>query len=147
MSDTQELLYRIGAFPLDVTLGDAKELAEAIWYQGYCPTKAEFDLVRLNLPREGFRRLLCVMELLSQYPVCQRDTARHLQHLTKHFHHLLLGGGHVLVQGRYSPSKRWGITDSTVALRKALLPMQTRSYADSVGAHNGFGAPATRMNQ
>jgi hypothetical protein len=140
MSNTRELLRQIGALPLDATLDDVKELAETVWYHGYRPTEAELDLVRPNLSREGFQRLLCVLELLSQYPVCPRDTAQHLQQLTRHFHRLLLGDGDTLVQGRYSPSKRWRITDQTTVLRKALLPIQTRTYADSTGASHGLRA-------
>lgn len=140
MSSMRELLCQVGALPLDATLEDVKELADVVWYQGDCPTKAELDLVRPQLSREGFQRLLCVLELLSQYPVCPRETARHLQEVTRHFHRLLLGDGGFPAQGRYSPSKRWQINDQTHVLRKALLPIQTRTYADSTGKRHGFSA-------
>jgi hypothetical protein len=140
MSSTRELLCQIGALPLDATVEDIKELAEVVWYQGGYPTKADLDQVRPYLSRQGFQRLLCVLELLSQYPVCPRETARHLQDLTRYFHRLLLGDGVLPVQGRYSPSKRWQINDQTHVLRKALLPIQTRTYADSTGKRHGFSA-------
>ena len=140
MSKTKDLLCQVGELPLDATLEDIKELAEAVWYQDDCPTEAELDLVRSHLSREGFQRLLCVLELLSQYPVCPRETARHLQELTQYFHRLLLGDGGPPAQGRYSPSKRWQINDQTHVLRKALLPIQTRAYADSTGERHGFSS-------
>lgn len=139
MMSTVELLRQVGAFPLDATLEDVKELAETIWYQGYMPSDTELDQVRGHLSREGFQRLLCVLELLSQYPVCPRDSARRLQRLAGFYHALLLGNESKPAQGRYSPSKRWQISDQTTVLRKALLPIQTRSYADSTGASHGFG--------
>ena len=140
MSSTRELLCQVGALPLDATVENIKELAEVVWYEGDYPTKADLDLVRSSLSCEGFQRLLCVLELLSQYPVCPRETARHLQKLTRYFHQLLLGDGVLPVQGRYSPSKRWQINDQTNVLRKALLPIQTRAYADSTGRKHGFSA-------
>lgn len=138
MSSMRELLCQVGALPMDATLEDVKELAEVVWYQGDYPAKSDLDLVRPHLSREGFQRLLCILELLSQYPVCPRETARHLQEVTRHFHQLLLGDRGSPVQGRYSPSKRWQINDQTNALRKALLPIQTRTYADSTGKRHGF---------
>ncbi|SOB74581.1 hypothetical protein SAMN04488490_0068 [Marinobacter sp. LV10R510-11A] len=140
MLNTRELLRQVGSLPLDARLEDIKELADVVWYQGYFPTKTDLELLRPRLSREGFQRLLCVLELLSQYPVCPREGARHLQELTLYFHRLLLGGGGPLGQGRYSPSKRWQINDQTSALRKALLPIQTRTYADSTGKRHGLSA-------
>lgn len=138
MSSMRKLLCQVGALPINATLEDIKELAEVVWYQGDYPEKSDLDLVRLHLSREGFQRLLCILELLSQYPVCPRDTARYLQELTRHFHGLLLGGCRPLEQGRYSPSKRWQINDQTSDLRKALLPLQTRTYADLTGKRHGL---------
>lgn len=138
---TQKRLYRVGAIPLESSVDDVKELADEIWYQGSRPTREELEQLRPVLTSEGFQRLLCVLELLSQYPVCPRDTARHLQQLTRHFHRLLLGNNNdAPVQGRYSPGKRWGLTERTTSLRKVLLPMQTRTYADSTGHNQGFRA-------
>jgi hypothetical protein len=138
VSVTQKRLYRVGARPLESALDEVKELAETVWYQGYRPTSAELEHLSSIMSPEGFQRSLCVLELLSQYPVCPRDTARHLQRLTRRFHRLLLGNDHAPVQGRYSPSKRWGLADQTTSLRKELLPMQTRTYADSTGHHHGL---------
>jgi hypothetical protein len=117
-----------------------KQLAEAVWYGGYRPTQAELDRLCGVMPRENFQRALCVLELLSQYPVCRRDTARHLQLLTRHFHRQLLGNDDTPTQGRYSLSKRWGLRDATAPLRKALLPLQTRTYADATGHRHGLSA-------
>lgn len=128
---TYEQLYRVGSQPLDQAVEEVRQLADAIWYRDYCPTRAELDRLRAAMSREEFQRALCVLELLSQYPVCCRDTARDLQQLTGDFHRQLLGDSDTPIQGRYSPSKRWGLTDATVSLRKALLPMQTRAYADA----------------
>lgn len=138
---TQERLYRVATAPLEGSVDDVKGLADEIWYQGYRPTRVELEQLRPTLPSDGFQRLLCVLELLSQYPVCPRDTARHLQHLTRHFHRLLLGSSdNAPLQGRYSPGKRWGLPDKTTSLRKVLLPMQTRTYADSTGHNHGLRA-------
>lgn len=140
-SFTQRRLYRVGLTPLESSVNDVTELADDIWYQGYRPVQVELEQLRPVLPPEGFQRLLCVLELLSQYPVCPRDTARHLQQLTRHFHRLLLGDNDdTPVQGRYSPSKRWGLAERTTPLRKVLLPMQTRTYADSTGHNHGLRA-------
>lgn len=65
-------------------MDDVKLLAEAIWYRGYQPSQAELEKLRTVMPRANFQRTLCVLELLSQYPVCRRDTALHLQQLTRH---------------------------------------------------------------
>lgn len=138
VSFTRKRLYRVGSRPLELAVDDVKQLAEAVWYRGYRPTQAELVRLRDVMSREEFRRALCVLELLSQYPVCRRDTARHLQQLTRYFHRQLLGGDDTLTQGRYSPSKRWGLTDATAPLRKALLPLQTRTYADSTGHRHGL---------
>lgn len=138
VSFTRKRLYRVGSRPLELAVDDVKQLAEAVWYRGYRPTQAELVRLRDVMSREEFRRALCVLELLSQYPVCRRDTARQLQQLTRHFHRQLLGGDDTPTPGRYSPSKRWGLTDATAPLRKALLPLQTRTYADSTGHRHGL---------
>lgn len=138
VSFTRKRLYRVGSRPLELAVDDVKQLAEAVWYRGYRPTQAELVRLRDVMSREEFRRALCVLELLSQYPVCRRDTARQLQQLTRYFHRQLLGGDDTPTQGRYSPSKRWGLTDATAPLRKALLPLQTRTYADSTGHRHGL---------
>ncbi|MGP9768346.1 hypothetical protein ACT3UM_21740 [Halomonas sp. AOP13-D3-9] len=134
-----KLLYQVGARSLENAVEDVKQLAETIWYKGYQPTWAELETLRSVVPLEAFQRSLCVLELLSQYPVCRRDTARHLQQLTSRYHQLL-GGDDVLAQGRYSPSKRWGLADTTISLRKALLPLQTRIYADAKAHRHGLSA-------
>ncbi len=139
-SFTRKRLYRVGSRPLERAVDDVKQLAEAVWYRGYCPTRAELERLRDVMPREEFQRTLCVLELLSQYPVCRRDTARHLQQLTHQFHRQLLGNDDTSTQGRYSPSKRWGLTDTAAPLRKALLPLQTRTYADATGHRHGLSA-------
>ena len=138
ISFTRKRLYRVGSRPLDRAVDDVKQLAEAVWYRGYQPTQAELDRLRDVMSREEFQRTLCVLELLSYYPVCRRDTAQHLQQLTRHFHRQLLGSDDTPNLGRYSPSKRWGLSDATAPLRKALLPMQTRTYADATGHRHGL---------
>lgn len=138
VSITQKRLYRVGSCPLELAVEDVKPLAEAVWYRGYRPSQAELDRLREVMPREAFLRVLCVLELLSQYPVCPHDTARALQQLTQHYHRQLLGGEDRPLQGRYSPGKRWGLEDATTPLRKALLPMQTRTYADATGNRHGL---------
>lgn len=140
VSYTRKRLYRVGTRPLEHAVDDVKPLAEAVWYRGYRPTQVELERLSDVMPREAFQRTLCVLELLSQYPVCRRDTARHLQQLTQHFHQQLLGSGDTPTQGRYSPSKRWGLSDATAPLRQALLPMQTRTYADATGHKHGLSA-------
>lgn len=138
VSFTRKRLYRVGSRPLEFAVDDVKQLAEAVWFRGYRPTLAELERLCGVMPREDFQRTLCVLELLSQYPVCRRDTARHLQQLTRYFHQQLLGSDDTPVQGRYSPSKRWGLSDATAPLRKALLPLQTRTYADATGHRHGL---------
>lgn len=138
VSFTRKRLYRVGSRPLEFAVDDAKQLAEAVWFRGYRPTQAELERLCGVMPREDFQRTLCVLELLSQYPVCRRDTARHLQQLTRHFHQQLLGGDSTPTQGRYSPSKRWGLIDATAPLRKALLHLQTCTYAESTGHRHGL---------
>lgn len=140
VSFTRKRLYRVGSRPLESTVDDVKQLAEAVWYRGYRPTEVELDQLCDVMPREEFQRTLCVLELLSQYPVCRRDTACYLQQLTQRFHRQLLGNDDTPTQGRYSPSKRWGLTDTTAPLRKALLPLQTRTYADTTGHRHGLSA-------
>ena len=134
----QRLLYRVGTTPLEKANEDAKSLAELLWFTDYRPTMPELTQVRSEMASEEFQRLLCVLELLSQYPVCPRDKAARLQQLTRRFHSLLLGNKGPQPRGRYSPSKRWKLSDKTEAFRKALLPMQTRTYADSTGRHHGL---------
>ncbi|MCG6659769.1 hypothetical protein HOP52_18640 [Halomonas campisalis] len=138
VSFTRKRLYRVGSRPLERAVDDVKQLAEAVWFRGYRPTQAELERLRGVMPREDFQRALCVLELLSQYPVCRRDTARHLQQLTRLFHRELLGNDETPTQGRYSPSERWGLSDATAPLRKALLPLQTRNHADSTGRRHGL---------
>lgn len=140
VSFTRKRLYRVGSRPLECAVDDVKQLAEAVWYRGYCPRRAELERLRDVMSSEEFQRTLCVLELLSQYPVCRRDTARHLQQLTRQFHRQLLGNDNTPTQGRYSPSKRWGLTDTTAPLRKALIPLQTRTYADATGHRHGLSA-------
>ncbi|SHM25584.1 hypothetical protein [Vreelandella subglaciescola] len=133
-------LYRAGKQPFDRSVSDVKQLAEAVWYRGYCPTSEDLEDLWRTVDRQQFQRMLCVLELLSQYPVCQRKTARHLQMLTGQFHERLFGHVEKPTQGRYSPSKRWGLSEKTGALRKALLPLQTRTYADATGRDHGLSA-------
>lgn len=139
VSVTHKRLYRVGSHPLESAVDEVKQLADAIWYRGYNPTQEELTRLSDVMPSEHFQRTLCVLELLSQYPVCRRDTARHLQQLTGKFHQkLFLGTAGKPAQGRYSPGKRWGLSDSTRSLRKALLPMQTRAFADATGRRHGL---------
>ena len=140
VSSLHQRLLRVGSGPLEQVVDDVKQLAEAIWFQGYCPKQAELEGVRGVMPCEDLRRILCVLELLSQYPVCRRETARHLQRLTRRFHRELLGDDEAPTQGRYSPSKRWGLSDTTMSMRQALLPLQTRTYADATGHRHGLSA-------
>ncbi|WP_458526448.1 hypothetical protein [Onishia taeanensis] len=138
VSFTRKRLYRVGSGSLEQVLDDVKQLAEAVWYRGYQPTQEELERLRGVMPRVDFQRTLCVLELLSQYPVCRSDTARRLQQLTRVYHRQLLGGDDTLTQGRYCPSKRWGLNDATGPLREALLPLQTRTYADATGHRHGL---------
>jgi len=140
VSFRRKRLYRVGSRPLESAVDDVKQLAEAVWYRGYRPAGEELERLRDVMSREEFQRMLCVLELLSQYPVCRRDTARHLQQLTRRFHRQLLGDDGTPAQGRYSPSKRWGLAETTTPLRKALLPLQTRAYADATGHRHGLSA-------
>lgn len=140
VSFTHKRLYRVGSRPLEHAVDDVKQLAEAVWYRGYRPTQTELEQLRDVMPREEFQRALCVLELLSQYPVCRRDIAQHLQQLTRLFHRQLLGSDDTPTRGRYSPSKRWGLSDTTAPLRKALLPLQTRHYADATGHRHGLSS-------
>ncbi|WP_154045246.1 hypothetical protein [Vreelandella subglaciescola] len=121
-------------------MSDVKQLAEAVWYRGYCPTLEELEGLRRTADRQQFQRMLCVLELLSQYPVCQSKTARHLQMLTEQFHAQLFGAVTRPTHGRYSPSRRWGLDETSGPLRKALLPLQTRTYADATGRTHGLSA-------
>ncbi len=70
VSFTRKRLFRVGSRPLERAVDDVKQLAEAVWYRGYCPTREELERLRDVMPREAFQRTLCVLELLSQYPVC-----------------------------------------------------------------------------
>ncbi len=140
VSVTHKRLYRVGSRPLEYVVDDVKKLAEAVWYRGYRPTQAELEELSVVMPREAFQRTLCVLELLSQYPVCRQDVARHLQQLTRLFHQQLMGNDNTPPLGRYSPSKRWGLSDTTVPLRKALLPLQSRHYADATGHRHGLSS-------
>lgn len=137
---TNSWLYRAGQQPFDRSVSEVKQLAEAVWYRGYCPTSEDLEDLRRMANRQQFQRMLCVLELLSQYPVCQRKTARYLQVLTEQFHGQLFGAVIRPTQGRYSPSKRWGLNETTGPLRKALLPLQTRTYADATGRTHGLSA-------
>ncbi|QTF94177.1 hypothetical protein [Halomonas sp. BM-2019] len=105
VSFKRKRLYRVGSRPLDGAVDDVKALAEAVWFRGYRPMRVELEQLRGVMSREEFQRALCVLELLSQYPVCRRETARYLQQLARHFHPELLGNDDTPVQGRYSPSK------------------------------------------
>ena len=139
-SVTHKQLYRVGARPIESAVEDIKKLADSIWYKGYRPTWRELETLATAMPHEQFQRSLCVLEMLSQYPVCHRDTALDLQQMTQRYHQQLLGKDEVLTPGRYSPSKRWGLSDTTVSLRKALLPLQTRTYADKHSRFHGLSA-------
>ncbi|GEN29698.1 hypothetical protein HVA01_33440 [Halovibrio variabilis] len=139
-SVTNKQLYRVGSCPLESAVEEVKKLAESVWYKGYQPTWRELETLRSAMTDKEFQRSLCVLEMLSQYPVCRRDTALHLQQMTRRFHQQLLGGDDAPTLGRYSPAKRWGLTDATTSLRKALLPLQTRTYADSTGYRHGLSA-------
>lgn len=61
-------LYRVGLQSLEQTMGEVEGLAEAIWYQGYCPSRDDLEQLRAAMPRESFLRSLCVLEMVSQYP-------------------------------------------------------------------------------
>jgi len=142
MSDSleQNRLFRAGSQPLEQVVDEVVNLAEAIWYQGYCPSKEELEQLSSAMPLEAFLRTLCVLEMVSQYPVCQADRAKYLQQLTRQFHDRLLGSDEVPRHGRYSPSSRWGLAEPTLQIRKALLPLQTRTHADATGYHHGLSA-------
>ncbi len=102
----QRLLYRVGTTPLEKANEDAKSLAELLWFTEYRPTMPELNQVRSEITSEEFQRLLCVLELLSQYPVCPRDKAVRLQQLTRRFHSLLLGDkGHSRAEKNFQKKK------------------------------------------
>lgn len=133
-------LYRVAQQPLEQSLDSLTYLAEAVWYHGYVPTTRELKGLQRAVEQEQLQRALCALELISQYPVCQRKMARHLQALTGQFHEQLFGPDTRPTQGRYSPSLRWGLKERTGPLRKALLPLQTRTYADATGRTHGLSA-------
>lgn len=133
-------LYRVAQQPLEQPLDSVTHLAEAVWYHGYIPTTKELKSLQRAVEQEQFQRVLCALELISQYPVCQRKTARYLQALTGQFHEQLFGLATKPTHGRYSPSLRWGLKEKTGPLRKALLPLQTRTYADATGRTHGLSA-------
>ncbi|WNK21216.1 hypothetical protein P1P91_05950 [Halomonas piscis] len=106
-------LYRVARQPLEQPLDSVTDLAEAVWYHGYVPTAKELKGLQRAVEQEQFQRVLCALELISQYPVCQRKTARYLQTLTDQFHEQLFGPAAKPTQGRYSPSLRWGLKERT----------------------------------
>lgn len=131
-------LYKVALSSLALDEQHALALAELVWYEGYTPTAEEFDRLESMLTTEQFARVLCVLELLGQYPVCPTTTAIELQKTTNIFHQGLSEQFMPSDNGRYSPSKRWGLKESTCKLRQALLALQTRFYADSSGKKHGF---------
>ena len=137
----EELLALVGSSPLESATSEVLALAEAVWYQGYRPTQADLDSLARSVEHQSFKRTLCVLELLSQYPVCPRSTAKELQKLTQDFHVKYSSpGSSEALKGRYSPSKRWGLAEATGPIRQSLLSIQTRSYAISKGGLHGFSA-------
>ena len=78
-------LYPVGSQPLDQAVEEVKRAAHAIWHRGYCPTRTELDRWYTVMSSEEFQQPLCVLELLSQDPVCRRNIARELQRLTRFF--------------------------------------------------------------
>ena len=139
LSRLEELLALVGSCPLERATSEVLALAEAVWYQGYRPTQADLDALSCVVEPQSFKRTLCVLELLSQYPVCPRSTAKELQKLTQYFHaKYSSSGSSEALKGRYSPSKRWGLAEATGPIRQSLLSIQTRSYASSRGGLHGF---------
>lgn len=103
----EELLALVGSSPLESATSEVLALAEAVWYQGYRPTQADLDSLARSVEPQSFKRTLCVLELLSQYPVCPRSTAKELQKLTQDFHAKYSSpGSSEALKGRYSPSMK-----------------------------------------
>ena len=135
------LLAAVGSSSLESAASEVSALAEAIWYQGYRPAQGDLEALAHGLDSQSFKRTLCVLELLSQYPVCPRSTAKELQQLTQRFHKKYSSTGiSEPTKGRYSPSERWGLDETTGPIRQILLPIQTRAYASSKGSLHGFQA-------
>ncbi|MCP1316849.1 hypothetical protein [Halomonas sp. 707B3] len=136
--EANKRLYMVGATPLDKNVEGVTHLARAVWYRGYKPSDDELKNLRVQLDDVGFRRVLCVLEMLSKFPVCKPETSSRLQSTAAAYLETLGMMGETRTPGRSSPSKRWGLPDDTVPVRQALLPLQTRTYADSTGKEHGL---------
>ncbi|WP_409523345.1 hypothetical protein [Nitrincola sp. MINF-07-Sa-05] len=133
-----ELLVGVARQPLQYMPEDVIKLAQQLWFQESEPSDTVLEVLAVRLNDHEFRRVLCVLEMLSQYPVCKTKTAKRLQRLTEKYHLKLFGNEPNQLSGRYSPSKRWHLKDETSALRQALLPLQTRTFAFNQKSSHGF---------
>lgn len=112
------------------TVDVVKKYAEMLWHQKTELPSYEFlKSMEKTASKKQFFRTLCVLELLSQFPACEENKAKQLQVTTTRLHDELLGNNCPQHTGRYSPSQRWTLPESTTYLRKELLPLQTRHYS------------------
>ena len=148
LADNHALVLQVAIQPLDSDAGiDAvKELAIAVWYRGFVPTNTDLETIRQQVSKPtshcsdetSFLRLLCVLELLSLFAVCKREAASELQWLTERFHSELVEESPLCRTGRYNAGQRWRLAEPINRLQDALLPLQTRHFADTMGGGHGF---------
>lgn len=154
LADNHALALQVAIQPLDSDAGSdagidaVKELAIAVWYRGFVPTNSDLETIRQQIPQRtsendtsiSFLRLLYVLELLSLFPVCRDVTAKHLQTMTDEWQAKVVGIGSAdgSTVSHQQASVRWKLPEPTGLLRQALLPLQTRHFADTMGGDHGF---------
>lgn len=137
-----DLLKAVGLKPFDQSVDEVLALADAVWYEGFCPGVEDIEALFGQADITNLKRLLYVLETLCLFPVCPRSTANPLLETVQIFHDRYLGTGTLKEFVDKSPkanlNERWGLDEKTTSMRQALLPIQTRHYAYERGGQHGF---------
>lgn len=114
------------------------ELAHAVWYKGCQISERDLESLVAETDTETLKRTLCILELITMFPVCPRGTTKTLQCAIGKKHSDIIEQHESKALPHCKLDIRWEIQDNIPHLLRTLLPFQRRHYASSQGQKHGF---------
>ena len=114
------------------------ELAHAVWYTGCRISERDLENLAAETDPKTLKRVLCLLELISTFPVCPLEAAKDILYATKKMHSIVIDQAESKQLVQCGFSERWDVQDNISRLGHALLPYQTRHYASTQGRLHGF---------
>jgi hypothetical protein len=128
------LSFSVSQCPEDALLA----LAHAVWYQGCQITECDLQSLVAETDSETLKRTLCILELITMFPVCPQDTAKTLFRAIGKMHSVIIEQHESKALPHCKLDVRWETQENIPRLGHVLLPYQTRHYASTQGRQHGF---------